>query len=220
MARQMGILGQKLGMTQVFASDGSRVPVTVVRAGPCVVLQKKTGDKDGYAALTLGFDDKPPRRANRPETGVCAKANTTPKRFLREVRLDDIGGFEVGQQVAVSDVLREGDQVDVVGTSKGKGFQGVMRRHHFKGFRATHGTHEYFRHPGSVGCRLTPGRVHKGKRMPGHMGHARVTAKNLVVMQVVPAEHVVLLRGSVPGPNGGYLLVRGTKKTVAAARAS
>lgn len=214
MSRKMGILGQKLGMTQVFSADGSRVPVTVLRAGPCVVVQKKTGDSDGYAAVTLGFDDKPPRRANRAETGVCAKASTAPKRLLREVRLDDVAGYEVGQQVGVSDVLHEGDHVDVVGTSKGKGFQGVMKRYHFKGFRATHGTHEYFRHPGSIGCRLTPGRVHKGKRMPGHMGNAQVTAHNLVVVQVMPEDNVVLLRGSIPGPQGGYVLVRGTKKPV------
>jgi len=214
MLPKMGILGQKLGMTQVFSADGSRVPVTVLRTGPCVVVQKKTGETDGYAALTLGFDDKSPRRANRAEIGVFAKASTTPKRVLREVRLDDVAGYELGQQIAVGDVLHEGDHVDVVGTSKGKGFQGVMKRYHFSGNRATHGTHEYFRHPGSIGCRLTPGRVHKGKRMPGHMGNARVTARNLVVVQVAADDNVVLLRGSVPGPTGGYVLVRGTKKLI------
>lgn len=214
MAHPMGILGQKLGMTQVFSSDGSRVPVTVVRAGPCVVVQKKTGETDGYSAITLGFDEKTPRRTSRPQTGVFAKANTTPKAVLREVRLDDAAPYEVGQTISVDAVLHEGDHVDVMGTSKGKGFQGVMRRYHFAGFRATHGTHEYFRHPGSIGCRLTPGRVHKGKRMPGHMGHERVTARNLVVVQVVPDDNVVLLRGSIPGPPGGYVLVRGTKKPI------
>jgi len=220
MARKMGILGQKLGMTQIFSSDGTRVPVTVVRAGPCVVIQKKAGGRDGYSAVTIGFDDKPLRLANRPEIGVAKKANTEPKRLLREVRLDDVGGFEVGQQIVVADVLHEGDHVDVVGTSKGKGFQGVMKRYHFKGNRATHGTHEYFRHPGSIGCRLTPGRVHKGKRMPGHMGHARVTAMNLVVLRVVPDDNVVLLRGSIPGPTGGYVLVSGTKKPIRTAQAA
>jgi large subunit ribosomal protein L3 len=218
MARKMGILGQKLGMTQVFAADGSRVPVTVVRAGPCVVVQKKDGGKDGYAALTLGLDDKPLRLTNRPERGVAKKAGVEPKRFLREVRLDDVSAYQPGQTIAVAEVLHAGDHVDVIGTSKGKGFQGVMKRHNFSGFRATHGTHEYFRHPGSIGCRLTPGRVHKGKRMPGHMGHARVTARNLVVLQVVPDENVVLLRGSVPGPTGGYVVVRGTKKPIRAAQ--
>lgn len=220
MSRKMGILGQKLGMTQVFASDGTRVPVTVVRAGPCVVVQKKAGGRDGYSAVTIGFDDKPLRLANRPEIGVAKKANTEPKRLLREVRLDDVGGFEVGQQIAVGDVLHEGDHVDVVGTSKGKGFQGVMKRYHFSGNRATHGTHEYFRHPGSIGCRLTPGRVHKGKRMPGHMGNVRVTAINLVVVRVVPEDNVVLLRGSIPGPTGSYVLVSGTKKAIRTAQAA
>ena len=220
MAPKMGILGQKLGMTQIFSSDGSRVPITVVRAGPCVVVQKKAGGKDGYTALTLGFDDKPLRLATRPEIGVAKKANTDPKRLLREIRLDDVGGFEVGQQIALGDVLREGDHVDVVGTSKGKGFQGVMKRYHFSGNRATHGTHEYFRHPGSIGCRLTPGRVHKGKRMPGHMGHVRVTARNLVVIRINADDHVVLLRGSIPGPTGSYVLVRGTTKPVRALAAA
>lgn len=217
MARTMGILGRKIGMTQVFAEDGSAVPVTVLRAGPCVVLQKKTPENDGYSAVQFGFDEKPPRLTSRPDAGHFAKAQSTPRRFVREVRLPEAPAHEVGATVRVGDVFKKGDRVDVIGTSKGKGFQGVMRRYHFSGFRATHGTHEYFRHPGSIGCRLTPGRVHKGKRMPGHMGHRRVTSQNLLVVAVDGEQDLLLVRGAVPGPNGAYVIVHGGAK---AARAS
>ena len=220
MQRKMGILGQKVGMTQVFAENGTRVPVTVLRAGPSVVLQKKTTENDGYVALQLGFHDKEPRRTRRPDAGRFAKASTPPKRFVREVRLDDdIAAYEVGQAILPGDVFHKGDHVDVIGTSKGKGFQGVVKRYHFKGAKASHGAHEYYRHPGAIGCRLTPGRVHKGKRMPGHMGNARVTANNLIVVDVLGDENLLLIRGAVPGPNGGYVIVRGTKKPVKAAQA-
>lgn len=212
MACKMGLLGQKMGMTQIFAADGVRVPVTVLRAGPCVVLQKKTPERDGYTALQLGFDEKPPRVTGRPGAGHFAAAKTTPKRFVREVRLDEPSALEVGQTVMPGEVFKQGDRVDVIGTSKGKGFQGVLRRYHFKGNRASHGTHEYFRHPGSIGCRLTPGRTHKGKRMPGHMGNARRTSQNLLVVDLVPEENLVLVRGAVPGPNGGYVILRATRK--------
>lgn len=212
MARAMGILGQKLGMTQVFVEDGSAVPVTVLRTASCVVLQRKTPDNDGYCAVQLGLDEKPPRTTNRPDAGHFAKAKTTPKRFVREVRLDAPATMEPGQEVRVDELFKKGDRVDVIGTSKGKGFQGVMRRHNFSGFRASHGTHEYFRHSGAIGCRLTPGRVHKGKRMPGHMGHARSTSQNLLVVAVDAEQDLLLVRGAIPGPSGAYVLVRGAIK--------
>jgi large subunit ribosomal protein L3 len=215
MAFRTGVLGKKLGMTSIFTATGDRAPVTAVHAGPCVVLDKLTPDKHGYAAVKLGFGDKPLRRTKKPELGLFTKAQTEPKRFVREVRLEaaDLDKFpEVGKQVPLSTVFAALSYIDVEGTSKGKGFQGVMKRHHMPGFRSTHGTHEFFRHGGSIGCRLTPGRVHKGKRMGGHMGDVKKTVQNLVLLEIDEAQNLLLIQGSVPGARNGYVVIRNAKK--------
>ena len=217
MAFRMGLLGKKLGMTQVFGADGERIPVTAVAVGPCVVTAKRTLEKDKYTAIQLAFDEQKPTRLNKADLGNFAKANTTPKHFVQEIRLpeEECAKFEVGQTLTASDVFKAGVAIDVVGTSKGKGFQGVFKRHNLGGSRSTHGQHEFFRHGGSIGCRLTPGRVHKGKRMSGHMGDERKTVQNLELVEIIPADNVVLVRGPVPGGRNGYLLVQNAvKKTM------
>lgn len=197
-------------MTQVFTDDGVRVPVTVIELGPCVVVGKRTPEKHGYSALQLGFGTQKPQRVRKPVMGQYAHLDGDPPRYVREIRIpaSELDKYEVGQKISVSDVFGEGEFVDVTGTSKGRGFQGVMKRHGFAGFRASHGTHEYFRHGGSIGCRLTPGRVVKGKKMPGHMGVDQVTVQNLEVVGVRPEDHVLLVKGAVPGPNRGFVIVR------------
>jgi large subunit ribosomal protein L3 len=174
------------------------------------VLDIKTEKRDGYSALQLGFDDKSERRTKRPEAGQFSRAQCAPKRFVREIRItpEELEQFQVGQELSVDQIFEEGEVIDVTGTTKGKGFQGVMRRHHFAGFRATHGTHEYFRHGGSIGCRLTPGRVHKGKKMAGHMGNRRRTVQNLRVIDVNAERNLLLVRGAVPGAPNGYLIIK------------
>jgi large subunit ribosomal protein L3 len=221
MSKNMGLLGRKIGMTQVFTETGERVAVTAIAAGPCVVQNKRTVERDGYTALQLGFDDKPLRLTSKPVLGALAKVNLKPKRYVREIRLQAGAGegIEVGAELQVADYFKPGDFVDVTGTSKGKGTQGVMKRHHMAGFRATHGTHEFFRHGGSVGCRLTPGRVHKGKRMGGHMGDVRRTVQNLKVVEVIPEKNVLLIEGAVPGGKNGYLVIRTAVKRRPAAQA-
>jgi large subunit ribosomal protein L3 len=211
----MGLLGKKLGMTQVFADDGERIAVTVVQAGPCVVTGKRTVEKDGYSALQLGFDDLPERLASRPERGQFGKNKLKPMRLVRELRLpaDRVAGFEVGQTLTASDVFGVGKPVDVRGTTKGRGYQGVMKRHKLGGSNGSHGSHEFFRHGGSIGCRLTPGHVHKGKRMSGHMGQVAHTVQNLELVDIDKDIGVVLIRGAVPGANGDYLLVQNAAKT-------
>ncbi|HET6611153.1 MAG TPA: 50S ribosomal protein L3 [Kofleriaceae bacterium] len=210
MAMRIGLLGQKLGMTQVFAEDGERIPVTVIRTGPCHVVGKRTEDRDGYSAVTIGFGEKPERLANRPELGAFKKAGVTPKKWLQEFRLPagEVDKFELGQELLPSTVFELGIPVDVTAVSKGRGTQGVIKRHGMSGTKASHGVHEYFRHGGSIGCRLTPGRVRKGKRMAGHMGAEQVTIQNLQLVQLLDEEGCVLVRGSVPGPNGGFVTVR------------
>ena len=213
---RMGLIGKKIGMTQIF-EDGERIAVTVVQLGPNTVIQKKTTDsKDGYNAIQIGFDDKPHKKVSKPMKGHFERSGVKPKWILREVRIHDpakIADFEVGQELTV-DFLSAGDFVDICGISKGKGFQGVVRKHNMKGAKQkTHGTHEQFRHPGSIGCRSTPGEVNKGKRLPGQMGNARVTIQNVRVVKVEPDKHLVLLRGSVPGPRNGYVMIHeATKK--------
>lgn len=217
MAMRMGLLGKKLGMTQVFGTDGERIPVTVIAAGPCVVVSKRTPERDKYSAIQLGFEEKKAVNTNKAENGHFGKANAKPARVLQEIRLPDAdaGKFEVGQVIKATDVFKVGNCVDVVATSKGKGFQGVLFRYHLGGNRSTHGTHEFFRHGGSIGCRLTPGRVHKGKRMSGHMGDEQKTVQNLEVVEILADENVVLVRGSIPGAKNGYLLLQNAvKKTV------
>jgi large subunit ribosomal protein L3 len=210
MAFRTGLLGKKLGMTSIFTATGDRAPVTAVHAGPCVVLDKITPDKHGYAAVKLGFGEKPLRRTKKPELGLFTKAKTNPQRFVREVRLEaaDLDKFpEVGQPVPLATVFKAMSYIDVEGTSKGKGYQGVMKRHHMPGFRSTHGTHEFFRHGGSIGCRLTPQRVHKGKRMAGHMGAEEKTVQNLQLFKILGEENCILVRGAVPGANNDYVVV-------------
>ncbi len=211
---RLGLIGKKIGMTQIF-ENGVRIPVTVVELGSNVVVQKKTTEsKDGYAALQLGFDEVEHRKVSKPMQGHFRKSDVKPVRLLREFRLgdEDVQGYEVGQDIT-ADIFSEGEIVDVTGTSKGKGFQGVIRRYGMKGAKqATHGTHEQFRHVGSIGCRTTPGEVHKGKRLPGHMGNKRVTTQNVRVVKIDLDNGRLLIRGSVPGPRNGYVVVRKSAK--------
>lgn len=213
------ILGKKAGMTSVFDDQGRQVPVTVIEAGPCQVLQVKTTETDGYGAVQMGFEDRSARRASRPEVGHAKKVGATPKRFVREFRTDDLGGYEPGGTVTVADF--EGvDLVDVVGVTKGRGFAGVMKRHGFAGQSASHGTQAKHRSAGSIGEGSgIPGRgVRKGKRMAGHMGHARRTVERLTVLKVDADANLLVVKGSVPGPNGGYVLVRNARKVGAAGK--
>ncbi len=203
-----GLIGKKIGMSQLFDDTGNVIPVTVVEAGPCVVVQKKDVEKDGYNALQLGFGRQKNQRVNRPLRGHMAKAEKGSFRVLREFRVDDVSGYEVGQELTVTDFVKPGDLVDVTGTSKGRGFAGVMKRWDFRGFSRTHGTHEYFRHGGSIGNRSYPGKVFKGKRMAGHLGNERVSIQNLRVVAVRADENLLLVKGAVPGANGGVVLVR------------
>ncbi|HWM01692.1 MAG TPA: 50S ribosomal protein L3 [Actinophytocola sp.] len=206
-----GILGTKLGMTQVFDENNRVVPVTVVQAGPNVVTQVRTPEKDGYVAVQLAFGAIDPRRVNKPRTGHFAKAGATPRRHLVELRTSDADSYEVGQEIT-AEVFAAGAVVDVVGTSKGKGTAGVMKRHGFKGLGASHGTQRKHRSPGSIGGCATPGRVFKGLRMAGRMGHARVTTQNLTVHRVDTERGLLLIKGAVPGPRGGLLLVKTAAK--------
>ena len=216
MSLKMGLLGRKIGMTQVFHDDGTALGVTAVTVGPCVVVSKRTQEKHGYSALQLGFEDETVRQLSRPRGGYFTKNGIEkPLRHLRELRLDpkDVEKYEVGKVVRAAEVFKVGDVVDVVGTTKGKGYQGVMKRHRMAGDSDTHGTHEFFRHGGSIGCRLTPGRVHKGKRMSGLMGNVKCTASDLVVVKVLD-EGVVLIKGAVPGGANGLVLLKGSTKDV------
>jgi large subunit ribosomal protein L3 len=206
-----GLLGEKLGMTQVFDENNRIVPVTVVKAGPCVVTQVRTPERDGYSAVQLGFGAIDPRKVNKPEGGHFTKAGVTPRRHLVELRTEDAGDYEVGQELTVS-ALDGVAKVDVTGTSKGKGTAGVMKRHGFKGLGAGHGTHRKHRAPGSIGGASTPGRVFKGVRMAGRMGAVTTTTLSLTVHKVDAERGLLLIKGAVPGPRGGLLLVRSAVK--------
>jgi large subunit ribosomal protein L3 len=206
-----GILGTKLGMTQVFDENNRVVPVTVVRAGPCVVTQIRTVDNDGYAAVQLAYGAIDPRKVNKPETGHFTKAGSTPRRHLVELRTADANDYQLGQEVLAT-VFEAGAVVDVVGTSKGKGTAGVMKRHGFHGLGASHGVQRKHRSPGSIGGCATPGRVFKGLKMAGRMGNARVTSQNLKVHRVDADTNLILIKGAVPGPKGGLVLVKGAAK--------
>ncbi len=210
--RVRGILGTKLGMTQVFDEANRIVPVTVVRAGPNVVTLVRTPEADGYSAVQLAYGAVDPRRVNKPETGHFAKAGVTPRRYLVELRTADAGDYEVGQELT-AEVFSDGELVDVVGTSKGKGTAGVMKRHGFSGLGASHGTQRKHRSPGSIGGCATPGRVFKGMRMAGRMGNVRTTMQNLTVHRVDPETGLLLIKGAIPGPKGGLVLVRTAAKT-------
>lgn len=199
-------------MTQVFGADGSVVPVTVIQTGPCVVVQKREIERDGYKALQVGFGSKKGQRLNKPEQGHLVKAGKGAFQVLREFRLDDVAQYELGQEIKVSDLFKVGDRVDVSGTSKGRGFAGVIKRWGFSGFPASHGTHEYFRHGGSIGNRSFPGRVFKGKRMAGHWGNERISVQNLEVIGVRAEENLLLVKGAVPGAKRGVLLIRRSVK--------
>jgi len=202
-----GLLGEKLGMTQVFDENNRIVPVTVVKAGPCVVTQVRTPDKDGYSAVQIAFGAVDPRKVNKPEAGHFAKAGVPPRRFLVEIRTADASSYAPGQEVS-ADLFPAGTRVDVVGTSKGKGYAGVMKRHNFAGVSASHGAHRNHRKPGSIGACATPARVFKGTRMAGRMGAVRTTTQNLAVHAVDLERGLVLLKGAVPGPTGGVVLIR------------
>lgn len=226
-----GLLGKKIGMTQVFDEGGAAIPVTVIEAGPCVVLQVRQPQKDGYSAVQLGFDDKPRRLAIRAERGhvaqigsrrqkarqaagveVPAKAECEPKRFIREFRMDgEATDVQVGQTVTVG-LFADVRYVDVTGTTKGRGFAGAIKRHNFSGLCASHGVKKVHRSLGSTGQRQDPGRVFKGQKMPGHYGHERVTVRHLQVVRVDEANNMLLVRGAVPGHNGSYVVIRETNK--------
>ncbi len=202
----IGLLARKVGMTQVFDESGRVIPVTVLSAGPCPVVQVKTADRDGYTAVQIGFGKRREKLIPKPLQGHLKKHNAAGVRMLREIRVEDPAAYQVGQELTVS-LFEVGGQVDVVGTSKGRGFAGVVRRHHFKAGRETHGctTHKQ---PGSIGASAYPSRVIKGKRLPGRMGGARITVKNLDVIGVDPEQHLIWLRGSVPGHPNGTVLIR------------
>jgi large subunit ribosomal protein L3 len=211
MDRQVkGILGAKLGMTQVW-DNGRIVPVTVVQAGPCVVTQVRTPDKDGYAAVQMAYGAIDPRKVNKPESGHFAKSGAAPRRHLVELRTTDASEYELGQEVTV-ETFEPGAPVDVTGKTKGKGFAGVMKRHGFHGLRASHGVERKHRSPGSIGGCATPGRVFKGVRMAGRMGGVRYTAQNLTVQAVDAENNLLLVKGAIPGPKGALVLIRSAAK--------
>jgi large subunit ribosomal protein L3 len=220
MKRTLGIIGRKIGMTQIFQEDGSVVPVTVVEAGPCWVTQKKTEEREGYEALQIGFLPKNEKRVKKPLAGHFKKAGTVPVAHLREFRVESTGRYELGQEINVGLLFKPGDVVDVTGLSKGKGFTGVMKRHGFHGSPGSHGTHEYFRHGGSVGSATYPHHVFKGVKMPGHHGNSQVTIQNIKVLEVREDQNLILLRGGIPGSRLGWVLIRSATKKKGSAEAS
>jgi len=218
MAKQIkGVLGKKLGMTQVFDENNRVVPVTVVEAGPCVVTRVRTPERDGYSAIQLGYGQVDPRKVNKPLGDYLRKHNITPRRYFAEIRTDDAAEYQIGQEIRV-DIFEPGQYVDVTGRSKGKGFAGVMKRHGFGGLGASHGTQRKHRSPGSIGACATPGRVFKGLRMAGRMGNARTTVQNLKVQAVDAEKGLILVKGAVPGPNGSLVLIRTAVKKGAVAK--
>lgn len=205
-----GLLGTKLGMTRIFTEDGSWVEVTVLQAGPCEVVQRKTQETDGYDAVQLGYGEVKPSRCTKPLAGHFKRAGVSPKRLLRELRVDKDSQLKPGDQIT-AEIFKAGDRVDVAATSKGKGFQGVVKRHHFHGGPASHGS-MFHRAPGGIGASADPSRVLKNLRLPGHMGNRRVTVQNLEVVTVDPEKNLLMVRGAVPGANGGVVLVKKSVK--------
>jgi len=203
-----GLIGKKVGMTQFYNAEGNLIPVTVVQTGPCVVVQKKESAKDGYNALQVGFGSKKSQRVNKPIQGHMAKAGKGAFVVIKEFRLDDVSMYEVGQELKVSELFKVGDRIDVAGISKGHGFTGVIKRWSFAGFPGSHGTHEYFRHGGSIGNRSYPGRVRKGKKMAGHWGDEQVSIQNLEVVDIRAEQDLMLIKGAVPGAKQGIVIVR------------
>lgn len=205
------IIGKKVGMTQIFDENGKVIPVTVIEAGPCVVSQKKTVETDGYDALQIGFGDLRPKLVNKPMKGHFDKSNVAPKRVLKECRFEDINAYNVGDIIKV-DIFEAGEQVDVVGTSKGKGYAGVIKRWNFSRLKETHGTGPVVRKGGSIGACSDPSRVFKGKKMSGHLGAEQVTVQNLKVAKVDVENNLIAIKGAIPGPNGGTVLIRNSIK--------
>lgn len=205
------LLGRKVGMTQIFDEQGASHAVTVLQVGPCQVLQIRTPERDGYHAVQLGYLDKPRKRANKPERGHVAKVNAEPKRYIREVRLDEATDKEPGAFVTV-EIFQDVPRVDVIGTMKGRGFAGVMKRHGFRGLEASHGVQRKHRAGGSIGSNTSPGRVRKGMRMAGQHGAAPRTVRNLAILKIDTEDNLLLVKGAVPGPNGGLVMVRRTNK--------
>lgn len=203
------ILGKKVGMTQVFTDQGLAVPVTVIEAGPCQVIQKRTVERDGYSAIQVGFGEKREKLFNKPIKGHFNKAGVKPLRFLRELRIEDCESYQVGQEIK-ADLFNTGEKVDVVGTSKGRGFAGAIKRHGFHRGPMAHGS-KYHRRPGSLGAK-GPARVYKGRKLPGHYGAERVTVQNLEVVRVDPDRNLLAIRGAVPGPRGGLVIIRDSVK--------
>ena len=201
-----GILGKKIGMTQIFDENGTVVPITIIEAGPCYITQKKTVETDGYNAIQLGFGDVSESKLTKPMAGHLKKANTAPVKYLREFQVSDPAVYEEGQKIDVS-IFRVGDKVDIVGTSKGKGFAGVVKRHHFRGGPKTHGQSDRWRASGSVGAGTTPGRVFKGTRMAGRLGNERVTIQNLKIALVDPDKNILGIKGAVPGGKNGLVII-------------
>ncbi len=206
----IGLLGKKLGMTQIFDEHGNAIPVTVIKTGPCVVVQKKTADREGYDALQIGFEEiKKQNRVNKPLKGHFAKASVAPMAFLKEFRVtaEEAGATDVGSEIPL-EMFEIGTFVDVTGTSKGKGFAGVIKRYHFHGAPASRGSHEYFRHGGSIGQNMTPGRTVKGRKMPGQMGNKKVTVQGLKVIDVRGDTNILMVEGAIPGPTNGFVIVK------------
>ncbi|MCI6596714.1 MAG: 50S ribosomal protein L3 [Ruthenibacterium lactatiformans] len=208
---QKGIIGKKMGMTQIFDENGKVVPVTVVEAGPCTVVQKKTVESDGYVAVQLGYGDVSAKKVSKPAKGHFDKADVAPKRTLREFRLDDISAMNVGD-ILKADVFAVGDRIDVVGTSKGKGYAGAIKRWNQHRLRESHGTGPVARHAGSMGSCSTPSRVFKGKRLPGHLGAERVTIQNLKVVKVDAENNLIAIKGAIPGPKGSVVCISDSVK--------
>ena len=208
---EKAILGKKIGMTQLFTEAGKFVPVTVIEAGPCIVTQKKTTEIDGYESIQVGYYELKEKHSNKPQRGHLAKAGAPLLKFLREFRLKDTSSYNVGDEIKAT-LFAEGDQVDVTGTSKGKGFAGVVKRHGFKIKRMTHGGGPVHRHLGSIGNCSDPSRIFKGKKMPGHMGNERITVQNLEVVKVLEDKNLILVKGAIPGPKGGLVTIKDTTR--------
>lgn len=206
------ILGTKIGMTQIFDEHGVVIPVTVIQAGPCTVIQKKTVETDGYGAVKVGYADANEKRLSKPQKGQFSKIKVTPKKYIREFRADDFDKYEVGQEIKVADMFESGEKIDVTGISKGKGFAGVIKRYGHKRGKETHGS-MYHRRVGSMGANTNPARVFKGKKLPGHMGVDRVTVQNLDIVRVDAEKNLLLVKGAVPGAKGGLVIIKNTVKS-------
>lgn len=209
---EKAILGKKIGMTQLFLENGTLLPVTVIEAGPCTVVQLKTKQNDGYEAIKIGFGDVKEKSLNKPDKGQFDKSEITPSKYLKELRLDDCSGFKIGQSINISDMFELGDKVDISGISKGKGFQGAIKRWGQSCGPMSHGS-KYHRRVGSMGANSSPGKVFKGKRLPGHMGVDKITVQNLQVVKIYEDKNLILVKGAVPGPKNGLLFIKSTVKS-------